>query len=254
VSNTGNNGLAEGPSAASAQPPEPPPASFDSYARNYDEALNQGLAVSGENKEYYARGRVQWLMRCLTPLGMRPREVLDFGCGIGSGVPFLLELNPECHVTGIDISAGSLAVARRANDPARSHFVEVKDHRPAGQIDLAFCNGVFHHIPPSQRAAAVDHVFRSLRTGGLFAFWENNPWNPGTRYIMSRVEFDRDAITLSCLESKRLLRAGGFEVLRYDSRFYFPRSLSFLRWLETPLAKLPLGGQYQVLCRKAGQL
>jgi hypothetical protein len=27
-------------------------------------------------------------------------------------------------------------------------------------------------------AAAVDYVYRSLRPGGLFAFWENNPWNP----------------------------------------------------------------------------
>jgi len=33
---------------------------FDDYAGNYDAALNQGLALSGEPKEYFARERVRW--------------------------------------------------------------------------------------------------------------------------------------------------------------------------------------------------
>src|SRR5262249_33285054 len=48
------------------------PASFDGYAQNYDAALNQGLAVSGEDKGFFARGRIAWLARCLDLLQFRP--------------------------------------------------------------------------------------------------------------------------------------------------------------------------------------
>ena len=38
---------------------------FDRYAENYDAALDRGLSASGEGKEYFARGRVEWLARRL---------------------------------------------------------------------------------------------------------------------------------------------------------------------------------------------
>ena len=93
-------------------------------------------------------------------------------------------------------------------------------------------------------------VFRRLRPGGLFALWENNPWNPGTRYVMSRIPFDRDAVPLAPPEARRLVRACGFEVLRTDFLFLFPRALRLMRPLEARLSRLPLGAQYQVLCRR----
>ena len=64
------------------------------------------------------------------------------------------------------------------------------DTNPPSQIDLVFCNGVFHHILPQGRGAVLDYVKSCLKPGGLFALWENNPWNPGTRYVMNRVSFD----------------------------------------------------------------
>ena len=49
---------------------------------------------------------------------------------------------------------------------------------------------------------------------------------------------------------RRMLRAGGFEILQTDHLFYFPRLLRTLRPLERHLTKLPLGAQYQVLARR----
>jgi SAM-dependent methyltransferase len=117
-------------------------------------------------------------------------------------------------------------------------------------VDLVYCNGVFHHIPPVERAGAVNYILRCLRPGGIFALWENNPWNPGTQYVMHRCDFDRDAVKISPPGAVRMLRSGGFEILRTDYRFFFPRTLSWLRSLEPALAKVPVGGQYQVLARK----
>jgi hypothetical protein len=80
--------------------------------------------------------------------------------------------------------------------------------------------------------------------------WENNPWNPGTRLVMRRIPFDRDAKTLSAPCARRLLDAAGFDIMSTDFLFLFPRPLAVLRPLEARLTHLPAGAQYMVLCRK----
>ena len=230
-----------------------PPSEFDDYANSYESALQKGLGVSGESSEYFAIGRVKWVRRRLEKLiGYPPvlKSVLDFGCGTGNSVAFLLsELHAE-HVTGIDTSEQSLVQARARYPSNIAKFVASNSHNPCEEFDLAFCNGVFHHIPIESRAGVVESIYRSIKPGGWFAFWENNPWNPGTRLVMSRIPFDHDAITLSILESKRLLRGACFEVLTVDTCFYFPSLLRALRPLEPFLSWLPLGAQYLVLARK----
>jgi SAM-dependent methyltransferase len=223
---------------------------FDAFAENYDEALEQGIAVSGESKEYFAQGRVDWLARQLAALSFTPRRAVDFGCGTGTATPYLLRLPGLDQLTGLEVSAKSLEVARRLHGSGRVGFQLCANFTPAADGDFVFCNGVFHHIPLDERARAARYVFDTLRPGGLFALWENNPWNPGTRYIMSRIPFDRDAIMLSPPESARLLRDAGFNILRKDFLFYFPRALRWLRGLEAPLRGLPLGAQYLVLAQR----
>ncbi len=220
---------------------------FDEYAGDYDRALAEGLSVSGESKEFFARGRVEWLKGLLAET---PGRVIDYGCGTGSSTEFLLEVLGASHVTGVDVSRASLRVARETYPSVAAEFHEIAGYEPVADHDLAFTNGVFHHIPPTERAASVDYVWRSLRPGGVFAFWENNPWNPGTRYVMSKCPFDEDAITLSPPEARRLIGAGGFEVARTTFQFIFPRVLSVLRPLEAALARFPLGAQYLVLAKK----
>jgi len=231
--------------------PAPGSAEFDAYAARYDEALAAGLSVTGEDKDYYARGRMRWLTKRLRALGVpAPDTVLDFGCGLGASTPLFLDELRAKHVIGVDVSEGLLDRARDAfaNEP-RARFSTIAAHEAPGSADLAFVNGVFHHIPPADRAEALRYVRRTLRPGGLFAFWENNPWNPGTRYIMSRVSFDENAITITPPEARALLRTAGFEIVATDFLFIFPRALRLFRPLEPLVSRLPLGGQYLVLCR-----
>jgi len=223
---------------------------FDQYATTYEAALVQSLAVSGEDQEFFAKGRVRWLAKCLRELKEHPHSVLDFGCGVGSSSPHLLSLLGAHSLLGIDVSHGSLEEARRRYGSSQTTFHPPQDYDPDASIDLAYCNGVFHHIPVNERAEAASYVYRALRPGGLFAFWENNPWNPGTRYVMSRCAFDCDAIPLSCRKARRLLRACGFSILRTDFAFIFPHPLKWLRPIEPLVSRLPLGAQYQVLCQK----
>ncbi len=226
------------------------PSNFDDYAGSYDRALALGLAATGEDRNYFARRRVEWLRRCLDRMQFAAGRTIEFGCGTGSNVPFLIDLSGATSVVGIDTSGRSLEVARNTFGSLKAQFYASGDYAAQGSADLVFCNGVFHHIPPPDRASAVEYLYRCLRPGGLLALWENNPWNPGTRYVMSRIPFDRDAITLSPAQSQRLVRAAGFEVLRTDCLFIFPHFLRWLRALEPHLSALPIGGQYELLCRR----
>ena len=150
---------------------------------------------------------------------------------------------------GVDVSAASLETARETHTRDGATFAMIEE-RIGATFDLAFCNGVFHHIPVAERHGAAAYVHDALLPGGFFALWENNPWNLGTRYIMSRVPFDRDAIMMSPPQTRRLLRDAGFDIVRTDYLFIFPHLLRTLRPLERVLSPFPLGGQYLVLARK----
>ena len=241
------------PKMASAPPTKDvsPAAEFDAYAANYDAELNQGLRISGESKEYFAQGRMLHLRTRLEGLGCHPQDALDFGCGTGTATPCFFDLLGVRTLLGVDPSESSLEEARiQWADYGVSFATGTSDR--IGTCDLAFCNGVFHHIPVEERPAAFASVRETLKPGGYFAFWENNPWNPLTRLAMRLVPFDADAILVWPGEAGRLLRKNGFEVLSTDYVFFFPKFLSAFRFLEPWLRWLPLGGQYLVLCRKAG--
>lgn len=227
---------------------------FDGYTYQYDSCLNQALSVTGEDKDFYASARVRWTARCLDKLGVRPASVLDFGCGIGSTAPLLLSELKCGTVIGVDASQKTIEQARQVKPSPQIQFSVLQDFRPQQELDCAYCNGVFHHIPVAERREALGLIRDALRPGGIFALWENNPWNPGTRYVMSRCAFDEDATKISPASARRMLRQEGFHVLQTDFLFFFPKPLAILRPLERWFRKFPLGGQYQVLCRKPADL
>jgi len=223
---------------------------FDQYAAAYEQALSNALAPSGESRAYFAEGRVAWLKHCLDEMKRPANSLLDFGCGDGATTPLLLKALSAKSAVGVDVSTKSLEIARKRHASERIRFESISEFQSSGQMDLAYCNGVFHHILPAQRAAALAMVHRALRGGSIFSFWENNPWSLATRYLMSRCAFDRDAIMLSPPEARALLRDGGFEILRTDFRFIFPRALRAFRKIEDLVYRAPLGTQYQILCLK----
>ena len=225
-------------------------AEFDEFAGNYDAALNEGLKFTGEGRDYFAAGRVEWLIKRLKPAGVSISACLDFGCGTGGGCGPLADGLKLSSYLGYDPSSASITEARSLLGRDRFTFEHEDRAIPAAVFDLVFTNGVFHHIPPADRLSCVKLAWRALRPGGWFAFWENNRWNPIVHFLMSRVPFDKDAQMLFPHQARHLLRAGGFEIVLTDYLFVFPAMLQALRPLEPALCKMPLGGQYMVLARK----
>lgn len=232
--------------------PESDPFRHENLA-SYDDDLNRGLSLSGESKDFFAQGRLAWLARRLgSGAAAAPQAILDYGCGGGDTTARLAQRWPQARVVGVDTSESLIAAAARGPGAGRCEFHRL-DRVPEGlRFDLAYCNGVFHHVPVAERPAALAWIRSRMAPGGTFALWENNPWNPGTRWVMSRIPFDRDAVMLSPPGAVRLLARAGFAVRSLDFAFVFPRFLGWARPLERGLCKLPLGAQYQVLGRVPG--
>lgn len=215
----------------------------------YDALLRQGIRLSGEDRAFFIRGRVADLLAQL-PRGLRPRRVLDFGCGVGDTSRRLAEAFPDARVVGVDSSAGAIAWAREHHGSSRVAFGDLGALAEERAFDLCYLAGVLHHVRPAERVAVVRRLRDVLAPGGVVALFENNPWNPGTRMVMRRIPFDRDAVPVSPRAARRLLASVGFRPLAVRFLFYFPRALALLRPLEPLLARVPLGAQYWVLAAR----
>jgi len=219
---------------------------------SYDSDLNQGISLSGEGKDFFASGRLEQVAHRLSSHKIpAPIRILDYGCGPGNATLALSERWPQATVIGVDTSESLISVARaNAADSPQCRFYTPDTLPPDQSFDLVYCNGVFHHIPVAEREDVLSWIHDRMAPGAVFALWENNSWNPGTRWVMRRIPFDRDAILLSPRYAVRMLRKAGYEIMSYDFAFIFPKFLKALRPLERVLCKLPLGAQYQVVCRK----
>lgn len=225
---------------------------FD-LTQEYDGMLHRGLKLSGENREFFMRGRVADLAAELS-YRREPRRILDLGCGLGHTAAYLASVFRGAHVLGVDTAAQALAHAETRYGGERVDFLHLDKFVPTGDFDLCYVNGVFHHIPPDSREEAVRKVLESLSPGGFFAFFENNPWNPGTRLVMSRIPFDRGARTLSPRAARALLSSAGFRSIgRTRYLFFFPGPLRWLRFSERHLRRVPLGAQYWLLGQRGAE-
>ncbi len=222
---------------------------FD-LSEKYEAMLREGIRLSGEDQHFFIRGRIDDL-RTQLPSAWAPRRILDFGCGTGHSTHYLASVFPQASVLGVDTAEKALERAKSSYASTRVRFASLREPLETTAYDLCYTNGVFHHIDPRERSGAIRSLYAAMAPDGYLAFFENNPWNPGTRLVMRRIPFDRDAVPLSSREAKKLAKENGFGRIRPTRYlFYFPRFLSFLRFSESWLARLPLGAQYCVLAQK----
>jgi SAM-dependent methyltransferase len=90
--------------------------------------------------------------------------ILDVGCGMGLNVRDLRQHYPSIRITGSDLSAPILAMARKyvGEDPAVD-FVTLDLGKAAleRQFDLVLCNQVLEHLEDDR--AAIDHLVQMAR-------------------------------------------------------------------------------------------
>lgn len=229
--------------------PQPEKASlFDSHIDSYDDDCMRGLKLSGESRVYFARGRLEFLGAWWR--GTRrsdPATIIDYGCGTGDVTALLSQLFPRAAVVGLDPSAEAVNRARARHESSRVQFHRLDDRSTQPPAQLIHVNGVIHHVAPADREGLMLDVLERMDDGGALALFENNPLNPGTRLVMSRIPFDRDAVPVPPGEARRLIRKAGLTITHHGYLFYFPRILRALRPLEPWLQRVPLGAQYGIV-------
>ena len=77
-------------------------------------------------------------------------------------MPFIFDLMAVKSILGVDVSTKSLEIARRTSDSERTQFLLLNQYQPKEQMDLTFCNGVFHHIPLEDRATKINYIYHSF--------------------------------------------------------------------------------------------
>jgi SAM-dependent methyltransferase len=131
-------------------------AGYDAMAERY--LAWSDLQPSATRLQYLA------LSQDLIPIGA---DVLDLGCG--AGIPMSATLATGRSLTGVDISAVQIALAR-ANVPSAT-FVQADMTTldfPPGSFDAVVAFYALTHVPRAEHAALFGRIRTWLRPGGLF--------------------------------------------------------------------------------------
>ncbi|MEL7067158.1 MAG: class I SAM-dependent methyltransferase [Cyanobacteria bacterium J06581_3] len=165
-----------GPSADAAQVPAVDNAAVSSAVANlYDTYPFPPEPLLDEAPPGY-NWRWQWPSAYSFCTGRKPAtsapRILDAGCGTGVGTEYLVHLNPDAEVIGIDLSGGAIAVAtercqRSGADRVTFHNLSIYDvDQVPGEFDLINCVGVLHHMPDPIRG--IQALAKKLKPGGIF--------------------------------------------------------------------------------------
>jgi SAM-dependent methyltransferase len=131
-------------------------------AAGYDAMAERYLAWS-DLRPSATRMRYLALAQDLIPVGA---DVLDLGCG--AGIPMTATLAAGRTVTGVDISAAQIELAR-ANVPSAS-FVQADMTTldfPLASFDAVVAFYSLTHVPRAEHAAMLGTIRTWLRPGGL---------------------------------------------------------------------------------------
>ena len=179
-------------------------------AAGYDAMAERYLAWS-DLRPSAARLRYLALADALIPAGA---DVLDLGCG--AGIPMTATLAVGRTVTGVDISAAQIALAR-ANVPSATFLqtdLATLDF-PSGSFDAVVAFYSLTHIPRAEHAALFGRIRSWLRPGGVFVA------SLGVEDSPDEVEADWLGVDMffshfSARVNRRLVAEAGFEIERAD--------------------------------------
>ena len=227
---------------------------FNEYTKDYSRHVSEALSFSGKEHDFFLEVKARHLIEIARRHFGRTSglAVLDVGCGVGLMERFLAPHFGKLR--GVDIAAESIREARR-NVPGVQFLEYDGSALPFGdgEFDIAFAVCVVHHVPPADWERFLAEMFRVVKPGGIVALFEHNPLNPLTRLVVSRCEFDRDAVLLTASTAKRLLRGIGLRVLERRYILFLPWRTRIYGVFERALSWLPLGAQYYILGKKDGR-
>lgn len=207
----------------SGRPPEAAPSPQEVVAAGYDVMAERYLAWSGLRPSE-TRRRALEVADAAIPRGA---DVLELGCG--AGLPMTATLAVGRRLTGVDISARQLELARR-NVPSAT-FVQADVtmlEQPLASLDAVVAFYVLTHIPREEHAPLLRRIRTWLRPGGVLVASlgvEDDPGGIEAGWLGVDMYFSH----FSARVNRRLVEEAGFELEwaevlaepgdRFDARF-----------------------------------
>ena len=113
-------------------------------------------------------------------LSLNPQTILDIGCSVGMSTFPLQEMYPNAKLTGLDLSAYHLAVARyrsqqRNLDIDWVHAAAEETNLPSASFDLVSSFLLYHELPKTAAIAIFKEARRLLKPEGYFTMMDMNP-------------------------------------------------------------------------------
>ena len=225
---------------------------FDRYARGYEDEVDRSVSFTGRNSAFYARRKAEILEEIVRrgPGSLQDLSLLDVGCGTGTTDQVLAPRVRELH--GVDVSEEMLSKAQHNVPGAEfSWYDGAKLPFDDETFDVVVAICVLHHVPVAERFKVVSEMVRVVRSEGVVAVFEHNPYNPLTRHAVNTCEVDRDAVLLPPSETIELLKDSA-EVEPEQRHYLFsPLGGAIGCSLDRHLRNWPIGGQYVVSVRRS---
>lgn len=143
--------------------------------------LNPSAAVSYDPITQYVLPPNETVVRqgLIDAVRVKPRRILDLGCGTGSTTLLLKQAFPEAQVVGLDLSPYMLVVAQIKAQKAglKIEWVHANAEStgfPDASFDLVAASLLFHETPPAVSRAILRESFRLLGVGGQVVILDGN--------------------------------------------------------------------------------
>lgn len=142
------------------------------------QALDYDTSIQGEHARKLYKPIIENLQ------GKKIHSILDLGCGTGALLEQIRELNLAEELSGIDISAEMLKIAKSRLGNHATLILGDTEKLPFqdNSFDAIICNDSFHHYPLPH--IVLEEVSRCLRENGILVI--GDCWQPaGARQIMN---------------------------------------------------------------------
>ncbi len=109
------------------------------------------------------------------PSGLKPRNILDLGCGTGNLTAAALQYYPTAQIHALDISGDILDECRQrfagiSNIHYHQQDFNQLDFKDESSFDLVISSIAIHHIVDADKAALYIKLHGLLKPGGIFVF------------------------------------------------------------------------------------